>query len=190
MKRALITVLLLLLGAYAIVVLFFRPAPAGGDFTLRSTRGAVSLRDLRGSVVLLYFGYVSCPDVCPTSLSLAAKAVSLLDPVEQDRVRLLFVSVDPERDTAENTDRYAVFFDPRFTGLVGTPTEVAAVAKQYGVRYAKAPIPSAIGYAVDHSADIYVIAPTGRLHGVVPHGAAREDLVRAIRAAARERVAP
>lgn len=190
MKRALVTLIVLLLGAYALVALLFRPLPSGGDFTLRSTRGPVSLHDLRGSVVLLYFGYVSCPDVCPTSLSAAAKAVSLLDPAEQERVRLFFVSVDPERDTAENTENYAVFFDRRFSGLVGAPAEVAAVAAQYGVRYAKAPIPSAIGYAVDHSADLYVIAPSGRLHGVVPHGAAREDLVRAIRAAAREKVTP
>jgi protein SCO1/2 len=190
MKRAALTVIVLLAAAYALVSLLFRPLPAGGDFTLRSTSGPVSLREHRGEVVLLYFGYVSCPDVCPTSLSVAAKAMSLLDPAERERVRLFFITVDPERDTAENTERYALYFHPRFSGLVGSPAELAAVARQYGARYAKAPIPSAIDYAVDHSAYTYVVAASGRLHATVPHGAAPEELVRAIRAAREERTTP
>lgn len=185
-KRTLLILVALLTAAYAIVSIFLRPAPAGGDFTLRSTHGPVSLRDFHGEVVLIYFGYVSCPDVCPTSLSVAAKAMSALSPAERDRARLLFVSVDPERDTLEATERYANFFHPRFSGLVGSPEEIAAAAKKYGARYAKAPIPSAVGYAVDHTADIYVVAPSGRLHGSVPHGAGPEDVVRAIRAAQKE----
>ncbi len=184
MKRAILTLVALLGLAYAILYFVYRPrAPDGGDFTLQSADGPVSLRDFRGQVVLVYFGYLSCPDVCPTSLSVAARAMSSLSPTELSATRLLFVSVDPERDTAENMKGYAAFFHPRFLGLVGTPDRIAAAAKAYGAWYEKAKVPSAVGYTVDHTASIYVVDPNGKLVSKVPHGAPAEDVVTAIRAA-------
>jgi protein SCO1 len=183
MKRALITLAALLVVAYTILRLSWHPPAPGGDFTLQSADGPVSLRDFRGQVVLLYFGYLSCPDICPTSLSVAGKGMKLLQPGEVERTRLLFVSVDPERDKAENVKRYASFFHPRFLGLVGKPEVIADVAKQYGAWYQQTKVDSAMGYTVDHTASIFVIAPNGVLVSTVPHGGTPEDVARAVRAA-------
>ena len=109
--------------------------PAGGDFTLGSRQGPVALQDLRGKVVLLYFGYTYCPDVCPTSLGFIGLALERLTPDELERVQVLFISVDPERDTPERLEEYAVFFHPKVLGITGTPEELARVAELYGAAY-------------------------------------------------------
>ena len=158
-------------------------APLGGDFTLRSAQGPLSLHDLRGKVVLLYFGYTMCPDVCPTSLAATARALDLLDGKELARTRVLFVTVDPERDSLEKLAQYTPFFHPAIVGLTGTPQDIARVAKRYGAAYARHDTGSAGGYAVDHSAFTYVIAPDGTLAATLPHGTAPPEVARAIRAA-------
>lgn len=194
-KSFLIAATLLLALLLGWVLWFWNPAPhmasptasfavpQGGDFTLRSAQGPLSLHDLRGKVVLLYFGYTMCPDVCPTSLAATARALDLLDGKELARTRVLFVTVDPERDTLEKLGRYTPFFHPGIVGLTGTPQDIARVAKLYGAAYARHDIGSAGGYAVDHSAFTYVIAPDGKLAATLPHGMAPPDVVRAIRAA-------
>mgnify|MGYP000967679565 FL=1 len=111
--------------------------PEGGDFTLQSADGPVSLGDFRGKVVLLYFGYTYCPDVCPTSLAATAEALKALNPDELARVAVILVSVDPKRDTPARLKEYAEFFHPAMVGVTGTPEEIAAVAKRYGVFYAE-----------------------------------------------------
>lgn len=137
--------------------------PPGGDFTLNSTTGPVELRSLRGKVVLIYFGYTHCPDICPTSLAAVSKALSALTPAERDKVAALMISVDPPRDTPERMREYTSFFHPRLVGLVGTPTETEALAKAYGAGYTRAPARPDGGYLVDHAAGIYVVDPAGRL---------------------------
>jgi protein SCO1/2 len=153
----------------------------GGDFTLQGPNGPVSLKDFRGKVVLLYFGYTFCPDVCPTSLSLMARALSALTPAEVERVQGIFVSVDPERDTVKILKAYAPFFHPRIVGITGTPEQVATVARLYGASYAKQP-PNAEGlYTVDHSSVTYVIDTEGKVNARLPHASPVRQIVEAVR---------
>ncbi|MBP6709086.1 MAG: SCO family protein [Candidatus Accumulibacter sp.] len=155
--------------------------PPGGDFTLQGPQGPVALKDYRGKVVLIYFGYTYCPDVCPTSLSLLAQALSELEAGERQRVQAIFVSLDPERDTPDRLKDYAPFFHPGLIGLTGTPQQIAAVAQQYGARYQKQP-PNAEGqYAVDHSSVTYVVDAQGRLAVALPHGQPPAQIVATIR---------
>lgn len=156
-------------------------APKGGDFTLQGKSGPLALKDFRGKVVLLYFGYTFCPDVCPTSLSLMAQALSALAPAERARVQGIFISVDPERDTLDRLNEYAPFFHPAITGTTGTPEQVAAVATQYGASYMKQK-PNADGqYAVDHSSITYVIDPQGQLVASLPHASPPQAIIDAVR---------
>lgn len=186
MKRALVTLALLIGAAYGLLYLVWRPVPTGGDFTLRSADGPVTLRDVRGRVAILYFGYMSCPDICPTSLSVWKTALTSLRPEEMARVQPIFISVDPERDTPANIKGYVGFFHPSILGVTGDAAEVARVAKAYGARYAKVKTSSAMVYTVDHTADTYVVGPRGQLSATVPHGAPPEDIVKAVRAALQE----
>lgn len=157
-------------------------APKGGDFTLQSADGPVSLADQRGKVVILYFGYTFCPDVCPTSLSALAQALSTLTPEELARVKPYFISVDPDRDTMDVLKVYAPFFHPAIVGISGSNEQVAQVARMYGARYMKQK-PDADGlYSVDHSAFIYVVAPDGKLVASLPHGSLPTQIAEAIRA--------
>ena len=157
-------------------------APTGGDFTLQSPDGPVSLADQRGKVVLLYFGYTFCPDVCPTSLSALAQALSALTPDELARVRSFFISVDPERDTMDVLKAYAPFFHPDIVGISGSSEQVAQVARLYGARYMKQKPDENGLYSVDHSSFIYVVAPDGKLAASLPHGTLPTQIVDMIRA--------
>lgn len=183
MKRALPVLILLFAVAYGILRFAPRPAAMGGEFNLSSAEGPVTLRQLRGHVVLLYFGYMSCPDVCPTSLSVWKTALSSLRPDELARVRPLFVSVDPERDTAANLRTYGAFFHPSILGVTGTPAELSRVAAAYGAHYDKVISSSALTYTIDHTASTYVVGPDGRLTATVSHRAPADELVNAVRAA-------
>lgn len=158
-------------------------SPKGGDFTLHSANGPLSLHDLKGKVVLLYFGYTFCPDICPTSLGFTSQALSMLDKAELDNVQMLFVTVDPERDTLDKLKSYTAYFHPGILGLSGTPEEITRVAKSYGAVYAKQETGSAGGYVVDHSANTYVIAPDGSLFKALDHGAPPTQVLEAIREA-------
>lgn len=158
-------------------------APRGGDFTLQTPSGPLALRDLRGKVVLLYFGYTFCPDICPTSLAFTSQALALLDQAEQKKVQMLFVTVDPERDTLDKLKAYTAYFHPSIVGLSGTPEEIAKVAKLYGASYAKQNSASDGGYVVDHSAYTYVIAPDGSLFRALDHGTPPAQVIEAIHAA-------
>ena len=159
-------------------------APIGGDFTLQSADGPVSLHDFRGKVVLVYFGYTSCPDICPTSLTMMASALKLLSPEELAQVRGIFISVDPERDAPQGMKAYAAYFHPNFIGVVGTPAQTAEVAAKYGAYYRKAPYEgSAMGYGVDHSSTVYVVGRDGRVVDQIRHGASPETIAAAIRKA-------
>lgn len=155
--------------------------PTGGEFALQGPQGPVALKDYRGKVVLLYFGYSYCPDVCPTSLSLMAQALAELEPAERERVQGIFISVDPERDTPARLKEYAPFFHPGIIGLSGTSEQIAAVAEQYGSRYQKTKPDGEGQYAVDHSSATYVIGPQGQLVTTLPHASSPSQIVAATR---------
>lgn len=155
--------------------------PAGGDFTLFGADGPVTLSAYRGQVVAVYFGYTFCPDICPTSLSTLAEALSALRADELKRVNSFLISVDPERDTKEVLKIYAPFFHPTIVGITGSAEQVAAVARQYGARYTKQK-PNADGqYSVDHSSFIYLIGADGKLAAALPHGSPPQEIVATIR---------
>ena len=156
--------------------------PKGGDFTLISAEGPVSLRDLRGKVVLVYFGYTWCPDICPLNLSYLTLALNSLGPEERERVEVLFISVDPERDTPERLHEYTAYFAPEILGLTGTPQQLASTAALYGAAYRRGEEgSSAMGYSVDHSAFTYLLDTTGRLKQTLDHATPPERIVAAIR---------
>jgi protein SCO1/2 len=164
-----------------------RPLPtaviaAGGDFTLQSANGPVSLSDYRGKVVLLYFGYTYCPDVCPTSLAATAEGMKQLNPDEAANVAMIFVSVDPKRDTPARLKEYAEFFHPAMVGVTGTPENIAEIAKRYGVFYAEQKLEmSGGGYVVDHSADTFIVGKDGQLVGKMVHATPPDQVVVALR---------
>jgi protein SCO1/2 len=153
------------------------------DFTLHSSSGPLALHDLKGKVVVLYFGYTFCPDICPTSLGFTSQALASLNKSELEKVQMLFVTVDPERDSLDKLKTYTAYFHPGITGLSGTPEEIAKAAKLYGASYAKQNTASAGGYVVDHSAYTYVIAPDGSLFKALEHGTPPAQVVETIRAA-------
>lgn len=188
--------LILLLLALSAVGLFWRPesagdavghrelplstAPQGGDFMLSREGQSFSLADYRGQVVLLYFGYTSCPDVCPTSMAVMRKVLRQLDPAELERVQGVFVSVDPERDSPERLADYAAFFHPEILGVSGSEGELAAAGSRYGAAWQRVDTGSEMGYSVDHSSHIYVIGPDGRLVETMPHGTESGQILDAV----------
>jgi protein SCO1/2 len=155
--------------------------PLGGDFRLQSADGPVALSDFRGKLVLLYFGYTRCPDICPTTLGYLAIALEGLSEKERQQLQVIFVSVDPERDDLAHLQTYARFFHPSFLGISGQPDAVKAIATRYGAAYHRVEGDSSMGYSVDHTADLYMIDQAGKLQGRITHGTAPEDMVRRFR---------
>lgn len=139
-----------------------------------------TLADFRGKVVVLFFGFTHCPDICPTTLAQFAQAAKQLGP-DAERVQFLFVTVDPERDTAEVLSRYVPAFDSRFLGLTGDAQAIARTAKEFKVIFQKQPGKTADSYTVDHSAGTYVFDQTGRVRLFVRHDLPVDDQVHDIR---------
>ena len=145
------------------------PKPAA-DFTLAGAGGKeVKLSDYRGKLVVLYYGYTFCPDVCPTTLAEVTKAVQALGKKAED-VQVIMVTVDPERDTPERMAEYMAFFNPSFVGLSGTPDQIAEAATPFGIYYQKHEGTPASGYLVDHTATVNVLDREGRMRLVWPFG--------------------
>jgi len=158
-----------------------RSAPKGGDFELTSYRGPISLKQLRGKVVALYFGYTQCPDICPTSLGYLSLALGQLSPEEIAGFQGLFISVDPERDSLQRLKDYGEYFNPAILGITGSVEKIDDVVRLYGAAYRKTESDSQMGYIVDHSADTYLIDRQGKLSAVMPHGTAPADMVAELR---------
>ena len=136
-------------------------ADYGKTLELTDQTGRVRrLEDWRGKVVVLFFGFTHCPDVCPTTLADLAQAMKSLGP-DAERVQVLFVTLDPERDTPDVLGKYVGAFDPRFLGLYGDAAATQRAAREFKVFYEKRK--TADGYSVDHSGQTYVIDPQGRL---------------------------
>ena len=150
-----------------------QPAP---DFALDAAHGqTVRLSDFKGKLVMLYFGYTFCPDVCPSSLSKVADALEILGK-QADDVQVIMISVDPERDTPEMLAEYMNFFHPGFIGVTGTPDEIAEVATLYGIYYQAHEGTEATGYLVDHTASVMVVDQEGHLKLVYPYTTPDQDV--------------
>ncbi|MGB0845343.1 MAG: SCO family protein [Thiolinea sp.] len=154
----------------------------GGDFTLETVNGSAGLSDYQGKLVMIYFGFASCPDVCPTSLGIMKKAYNTLTQNEQNKVSGLFISIDPKRDTPEIAQNYARHFQPGFDGMSGTPEGITKVAQQYGVLFREMETPgSAMGYTLDHSSVIYLVDQQGVLQEKIQHGVTPKELTEKLR---------
>lgn len=182
-------ILLALVVTLALLTVFWRKSAAGlrgavydpplpaADFSLIQADGkAFRLSEQRGKIVLLFFGYTFCPDVCPTTLAELSQALQKLSEQEKARVVVVFISVDPARDTPECAQEYAQRFSPSFLGLSGTEAELQPIWSAYGVYREVQPTGSAAGYLIAHSARVYLIDPQGNLHLTFPFGTPPEDI--------------
>ncbi len=149
----------------------------GGDFTLHTTDSkSFSLHDARGQVVILFFGYTSCPDVCPTSLTMLGALMKRLGD-QARRVQPLFVSVDPRRDTPKLLRSYLDHFNGSIIGLTGDVETLHRITKQYGTYFRYHGNLNANSYAVDHSGSFYLVDKRGHLAGILPYGMPLPQLV-------------
>ena len=196
-KNSLALVLIAMLGIALVWVLFFwNPAedapvkhgnleltatPVGGDFTVEIQNGDLSLKDLRGKVVVLYFGYTQCPDICPTSLALLTQALNQLSKDELKQVQSIFVSVDPDRDNVTRLKEYAAYFHPNIIGATAEKEVIDKIVKMYGAAYKKVDSKSAVGYLVDHSSYTYLIDKKGKLRKTLAHGTEPKIVLQEIR---------
>jgi protein SCO1/2 len=149
----------------------------GGPFALSDPSGKrIALDDFRGKLVLLYFGFASCPDVCPTDLAQVAQALRQLGPAA-DEVQPLFVTLDPERDSPAILREYAAAFHPRLVPLTGTPEEIRHVATRYKVFFEKVALPQGEGYTIDHTAYTFLLDRGGEFVILFPPGTGAERMV-------------
>ncbi|MCW9014540.1 MAG: SCO family protein [Gammaproteobacteria bacterium] len=192
MKKTLAIFITLLVASLIWVVFFWQPEKehvtldssgnmTGGDFTLQSIAGPVSLSEFHGKVVLIYFGYTWCPDICPTNLAMMAGALSQLSEHEKNRVQGIFVSVDPERDSVERLATYTDFFHPTIIGLTGTENIINDITTRYGAAYQIIKQDSATDYVVDHSSETYLVDPDGKLAEKLPHAALPDQILMSVR---------
>lgn len=146
------------------------------DFTLASTLGRpLSLSDLRGKNVLIYFGYTSCPDVCPTTLADLRVAMQQLGP-QAEKFQVLFVTVDPERDTVERLHSYLSNFNSSFVGLTGPVAAIEKAAGPLGIVFQKHPVAGAAGYLMDHTSAVLVVDKDGYVRWMFPYGVSGEQM--------------
>jgi protein SCO1 len=147
------------------------------EFSLTDHNGqARTLADFKGKAVVVFFGFTQCPDVCPTTLAEMTEAVKLLG-ADGNKLQVLFITIDPERDTPELLKKYVPAFHPSFLGLTGNAEAIAKVAKEFKVFYQKSPGKTPGSYTMDHTANSYVFDPQGRVRLVVKHGLGAEPLV-------------
>ena len=181
----------ILLGTIAIILglatglYFFRPHTFHGtviqspetsyDFTLTGGNGDVSLSDFRGKLVLIYFGYTFCPDICPATLGNVNQALKEIGAKAED-VQLIMVSLDPQRDTPEKLEQYVAHFNPTFIGITGTQEQVDTVTSLYGIFYEKKEGSEATSYLIDHTATLMVIDREGYLKLVFPFGVTADEI--------------
>lgn len=163
------------------------PAYPAPDLALSDTQGRpFKMSEQKGKVVLLYFGFASCPDLCPTTLAQLSQVKRELGR-EGERVQVALITVDPERDTPAILEQYVRIFDPSFVGLTGPRPAIEQAMRDYGVTAVRREMPgSALGYTIDHSTFIYVIDRAGRWRQLFSYGSAPEDIAKDVRALVRE----
>jgi len=149
----------------------------GGAWDIHDVHGRPQqIGDFQGQVVILFFGYTHCPDVCPTAL---AKYAALLNggAIPGGKLKILFCTLDPERDTPENLRDYLHWFDPDILGLTGSSQQVADFSRQFRVVAVKKESPGGMGYVIDHTAGAYVFDPAGKLRLYLAENAKPEDIL-------------
>jgi len=153
----------------------------GTEFTMESTVGEpLSLSRFQGRLVLIYFGYTSCPDICPTTLTVIKQAVHEIRD-SGEKVQVLFISVDPERDSVEQMKSYLEFFDPGFIGLWGKLDQIEKVAKKFGAFFIKnAETQSAVGYLMSHTGYVYLLDRQSRVRKLFSSKVGAEEIVETI----------
>lgn len=175
-----------LLTGLAAGVYFFRPHTFHGtviqspdtsyNFTLTSADGDVSLSDYQGKLVLIYFGYTFCPDICPATLANVGQALRSMSESQAEDIQLIMVSLDPERDSPEKLAEYVAHFYPSFIGITGSEESLAEITSLYGIYYEKHDGTEATGYLIDHTATLLVIDREGYLKLVFPFGVTVEEI--------------
>lgn len=153
----------------------------GGDFLLHAGAEDVRLSDFNGKVVLMFFGYTSCPDICPTTLLSLGTVLKKLNEDEASKVQVLFISVDPERDTQTLINEFTRYFHADIMGVSGSVMEIDAVVKKYASAYRKVKSDSAAGYLVDHASSIYLIDQNGDLIKLLPGDMDVDSIVSMVR---------
>lgn len=155
--------------------------PVGGPFTLSDTAGRrVALADFQGRLVLLYFGFASCPDVCPTDLAIIGEALRSLGP-SAAQVQPLLVTLDPQRDSPAMLREYAAAFHPSFIALTGSEDEIRRIATSFKVFFEKVPVPSNRTYVIDHTAYTFLLDREGKFAMLFPPGTPAERMVEMLR---------
>jgi cytochrome oxidase Cu insertion factor (SCO1/SenC/PrrC family) len=161
--------------------LMWNRGPIGGPFTLTDHSGRQrSDSEFRGKLMLVYFGYTTCPDICPADLMTIAQAIDALGALG-DAVQPIFITVDPERDTVPRLADYVSSFHPRLIGLTGTPAEIRKVALAYKAYYAKRETERGEDYTIDHTGVTYIVGSEGRYLGFVPPQTDAERLLEVMR---------
>jgi len=183
--KILLSILAVTLGLAA-GLYFFRPHTFHGtviqspepsyDFTLTSANDDISLSDYRGKLVLIYFGYTFCPDICPATLANVGQSLKELG-TKADDVQLIMISLDPERDTPEKLAEYVAHFHPSFIGVTGSQEDLAKIAALYGIFYEKTDGSDNTGYLINHTATLLVIDREGYLKLVFPFGVTVPEIV-------------
>ena len=186
MKLKITLSIVTLLAGLAVGVYFFRPHTFHGtviqspspsfNFKLSGANGDVSLNDYRGKLVLIYFGYTFCPDICPATLANVGQALRSLSEKQANDVQLIMISLDPERDTPEKLAEYMNHFYPTFIGITGSDEQLAEVTSLYGIFYQKSPGKTAETYLIDHTATLLVIDREGYLKLVFPFGVTVDEI--------------
>ena len=149
----------------------------GGDFTLTSKNGAISLSDFDQKVVVMYFGFLTCPEVCPNSMTVISAALSRLNEAQLANTQGILVSVDPTRDTPEKLEEYTEFYHSSLVGLTGSKDDIDRVTRQYGAYYDFTEIQSVTAdYGVEHSSRYYVIDKQGKLVTAMRHSTTPNEL--------------
>ena len=170
-----------------------KPAPGEGlpplpelpplEFTLTDQNSQpFTLSSLRGKVVLVFFGYTMCPDACPTTLSKLSTAYARLTPEERARVKTIYISVDPDRDTPAVMKDHLTYFGVDAYGLTGREPAIKEVASKFGVHYEKSTAPTAGGYTMSHTVSIFCLNATGRPAKIIPYEASVDEVLVAVRA--------
>lgn len=155
----------------------FDPPRMAPDFTVKGSDGKpLKLSQYRGKLVLLEFGYTSCVDVCPVSLAMLAQARKQLG-AQAGELQVIYVTVDPERDTEERMRTYLRNFDTSFIGATGTPEQMAKVRQDYGITATRKPIEGSSSYLVGHSSYLYFVDRAGKLRALLPYGRTADDVV-------------
>jgi protein SCO1/2 len=164
-----------------------KPYPVTTDFSLTRASGEVfRLSDQRGKVILLFFGYTSCPDVCPTTMAELKQALERLNGKQLEQVEVVYVTVDPKRDTPERVQEYVNHFNSSFIGLSGTEEELSKIWNDYGIYRLEVPGVSAAGYGVDHTARVTMIDKNGNMRVSFSFGTPVEDIVHDLQLLLRE----